>query len=147
MNLTPKQESFTQRYVELGNASEAYRQSYDAENMSANSIKVEASRLLDHPNVALTIDGLRQKHQKRHEVTIDSLTDELEEVRQLAMANKQYAPAITAITGQAKLHGLIGGRPVVNNLIVNPVDNRLEVARRMAFLIELGNKAEQPDDE
>lgn len=27
--LTPKQEKFCQLYIELGNASEAYRQSYD----------------------------------------------------------------------------------------------------------------------
>ena len=53
-DLTIKQERFAQRYVELGNASEAYRQSYDAEDMSDEAIRVEASRLLDNPNVSLT---------------------------------------------------------------------------------------------
>ena len=29
-NLTPKQEKFCQKYIEMGNASEAYRQAYNA---------------------------------------------------------------------------------------------------------------------
>ena len=35
--LTPKQEKFAQVYVECGNASEAYRQAYNAENMQDDS--------------------------------------------------------------------------------------------------------------
>jgi phage terminase small subunit len=30
--LTPKQERFVQAYIETGNATEAYRQAYDAKN-------------------------------------------------------------------------------------------------------------------
>lgn len=45
LNLTPKQESFCQLYIELGNASEAYRQSYDADSMNENTVHVKASEL------------------------------------------------------------------------------------------------------
>lgn len=106
-HLTPKQSQFAQKYVELGNASEAYRQSYDAENMSPEAIRVEACRLLQHPRVALMVVNLQEGHSKRHLVTVDSLTAEYEEVRILALVDKQYAPANGAITGKAKIHGKI----------------------------------------
>ena len=60
-DLTPKQAAFARKYIELGNASEAYRQSYDAAGMSNEAIWVEASRMLDNPTVALRIDALRNR--------------------------------------------------------------------------------------
>lgn len=106
-NLTPKQERFCQKYIETGNASEAYRQSYDAENMSPEAIRVEACRLLQNPNVALMVVELQEKLRERHGVTVDSLTEELDEARALALKIEQPAPAISATMGKAKLHGLI----------------------------------------
>ena len=38
MKLTPKQEKFAQVYVETSNASEAYRQAYDALKMKPETI-------------------------------------------------------------------------------------------------------------
>ena len=40
--MTPKQEKFCQLYVELGNASEAYRQAYDASKMHAPTVNAVA---------------------------------------------------------------------------------------------------------
>ncbi|EPZ98572.1 terminase small subunit, partial [Glaesserella parasuis] len=40
--LTPKQEKFCQLYIELGNASEAYRQAYDCSKMSNETINTKA---------------------------------------------------------------------------------------------------------
>jgi phage terminase small subunit len=40
-------------------------------------------------------------------VTIHSLTDELEEARAIAIAEKQSSAAVTATLGKAKLHGLL----------------------------------------
>lgn len=107
MSLTVKQEKFCQKYIELGNASEAYRQSYKAENMSVDAVKVEASRLLDNPNVALTIAELQKAQQKRHEVTVDTISRELDEARLVALSEKQASAAVSASMGKAKLHGLI----------------------------------------
>ena len=104
--LTIKQEKFAQKYIELGNASEAYRQSHDAENMSPESIKVEASRLKSSPNVAPTILKLQEQHREEHAVTIESLTKELEEARSMAIIEKQNSAAVSATMGKAKLHGL-----------------------------------------
>ncbi|OWK42177.1 terminase small subunit [Fimbriiglobus ruber] len=74
--LTPKQEAFALKYVELGNASEAYRQSYDAENMLPKSVWEEASRTLSDLKVAARIMELQELHQKRHAVTVDRVLKE-----------------------------------------------------------------------
>jgi phage terminase small subunit len=106
--LTIKQESFARAYVELGNASLAYRQAYKAENMSDEAVKVEACRLLQHTNVALTVDRLKAKHAEKHEVTVDWLTEQLKAVFDKAMAEgKGASAAVSAVMGMAKLHGHI----------------------------------------
>lgn len=129
--LTPKQEAFCLAYIETGNASEAYRRAYDAENMSVDAVKVEASNLLKHPNISLTVQGMRQSHQERHNVTVDSLTRELDEDRELARENKQPSAAITAVMGKAKLHGLD----------VNRHEHKVDV--RGAMWVTVGGDADQ----
>lgn len=119
-NLTPKQEKFCQKYIETGNASEAYRQSYDCENMADETINVKASELLNNGKITVRLDELRNKHAKRHAITVDTLLAELEEVRQLALVPKgdngavQLNVAVNAIMGKAKLLGL--DKKVVDNI-------------------------------
>ncbi|MGA7324050.1 MAG: hypothetical protein WBX25_06120 [Rhodomicrobium sp.] len=48
---TPKQERWFELYMEIGNGSEAYRRIYDCAMMSDRAIRVEASRLINHPEV------------------------------------------------------------------------------------------------
>lgn len=104
--LTVKQEKFAQKYIELGNASEAYRQSYDAENMKTEVIHVKACELLKSGNVAVRVLELKDIHAKAHAVTVESLVKELEEARAMALEEKQASPAVSATMGKAKLHGL-----------------------------------------
>ncbi len=117
--LTPKQEKFCQKYVELGNASEAYRQAYDAGNMSNEAIKVEACRLLQSPNISLTVLELQEEHRERHKVTVHSITQELEEARLLAIQNTQCSAAVSASMGKAKIHGY--DKTVLSNDPDNPL--------------------------
>jgi len=58
--LTPKQQRFVQEYLATGNASEAYRRAYDAENMKPAVVKVKACELLKSGNVAVTVQELRE---------------------------------------------------------------------------------------
>ena len=108
INLTPKQESFCQLYIELGNASEAYRQSYDADSMNENTVHRNASALLDNNKIATRLDQIRKEHSKRHNITVDSLLLELEEARQAAFEGErpQVSAAVSATMGKAKLLGL-----------------------------------------
>ncbi len=74
--LTPKQESFCQKYIETGNASEAYRQSYDTETMQDKTIWEESSRLLSNPKVSARIEELNDRRLRRHDITVDRVLRE-----------------------------------------------------------------------
>lgn len=110
LTLTPKQERFCQLYIELGNASEAYRQSYDADSMNSNAVSVAASNLLDNPKITIRVEQIRKEHAMRHNITVDTLLLELEEARKTALDAKklerlQVAAAVAATMGKAKILG------------------------------------------
>ena len=106
--LTPKQEAFAMAYVECGNASNAYRMAYDVnENTTDNTISVEASKLRNNPKITLRILELQELAQERHSITVDSLTDELENARKTAQEAGQASAMVAATMGKAKLHGLL----------------------------------------
>ena len=106
--MTPKQEAFARAYVETGNASEAYRQAYDAENMKDNVIWNRASELLQHGGVAVRVKEIQEAAQKRTAITIESLTDMLQKALDKAAAEPKGASAmVSAAMGMGKLHGLI----------------------------------------
>lgn len=106
--LTPKQEKFCQLYIELGNASEAYRQAYNCSKMTEKTVNEEAIRLLNNPKITPRIEELKNTHQQRHNISIDKLLDRLDRIYQGSMAEKkpQYGVAITAVMSQARLLGL-----------------------------------------
>ena len=104
--LTPKQEAFA-RYVAEGDTyAQAYRQAYDAENMSDNTIRVEASRLASNPIVSLMVMELQEAANVQTQYTIEKAMKELEEARLLGMKEGQVSSAVSAIEKKAKLNGL-----------------------------------------
>jgi phage terminase small subunit len=105
--LTPKQAAFARAYVETGNASEAYRQSYEVTNPAAEWIAVNACQLLSDTNVRLRVQELQAAATERTLVTVESITRELEEVREAAFAAADFSPSVTAIMGKARVNGLI----------------------------------------
>ena len=104
--LTPKQESFCQRYMETGNASEAYRLSYDAAGMKPESINRKAKELIDNGKIAARLSELRAEVQAAHGVTVASLIAELEEARQVGKERGQASAMAAATMGKARLAGL-----------------------------------------
>lgn len=108
VNLTPKQEKFCMLYIELGNASAAYRQSYDAEDMNENTVNKNASVLLDNTKIATRLEQLRNEHKQAHKITVADLLEELEEARQAALGaeNPQSSAAVAATMGKAKILGM-----------------------------------------
>lgn len=106
--LQPKQEKFCQLYIELGNASEAYRQAYDASKMKPETIKRKAQELLENGTITATyIAELKAEHKERHNITVDDLIAELEEARQIAKdpVKPQPAAMVSATMGKAKILG------------------------------------------
>ena len=105
-NLTPKQEAFCLAYLETGNASEAYRRSYDAKNMRPETINKRASEILDNREIAGRLAELRAPIIAKAQLTVEDLLAELEAARQLALQTASAAPAVSATMGKAKLLGL-----------------------------------------
>jgi len=105
--LTQKQENFCRLFVELGNQSEAYRQSYNS-NAKHESVNQEASRMMALPHIASRVEELRRDIAMAHNITVESLLSELEEARTIALTceTPQSSAAVTATMGKAKLCGL-----------------------------------------
>ena len=59
--MTPKQHQFAREIVLGKSQADAYRAAYDTLRMNDNSIRREASRLMDNPNVATTVAELQQE--------------------------------------------------------------------------------------
>jgi len=103
--LTPKQRAFCDRYLEIGNASEAYRRSYGAECMSDHAIRTEASRLLRHPDIALRISQFHEKAEAQTLLTLEQHMEELRVLRDCAKKKSQLAAAIKAEELRGRLRG------------------------------------------
>jgi len=73
-NLTPKQRKFCEKFIELGNKQQAYKESYNAINMQYNSINSAVKELMKNPLINNYIAELQEKSQKEFIHTIqDSL--------------------------------------------------------------------------
>lgn len=73
MPLTPKQEAFARRYVETGNASDAYRFAYDTSNMAVETVWDEAHNLTRHPEVSPRIKALQDEKLAEVDVTASDI--------------------------------------------------------------------------
>lgn len=59
--MTIKQEKFCIEYIKSGNATEAYKKAFNAENMKQNTINKKAYELLKKPEIQEYIDSIRTK--------------------------------------------------------------------------------------
>ena len=67
----------------------------------------KAKELLDNGKITARINELRGTHQKRHEMTVDELSAQLDEDRSFARQNGHSAAAVSATMGKARLFGLL----------------------------------------
>lgn len=125
MGLTGKREAFCLAFMETGNQSEAYRVAYDAGNMKAETIHKRASELMGNREVKGRIAELQQMAAERALVTVQSLTQELEEARALALREGQSAAAVSASMGKAKLHGLLVDKAAVTGTFTTITEVKL----------------------
>jgi phage terminase small subunit len=138
--LTAKQEAFCYAYMETGNASEAYRKSYSAENMKMETVNRSAKELLDNPKITARINLLRGEVAQRHQVTVDDLLEELEDARQAALAAlvPQSSAAVAATMGKAKLLGIGADKVELSGKVEMPTE-ALD-AKIVALIEKLGAK-------
>lgn len=74
--LTKKQEAFALGYIKTGNASEAYRNAYDAKGSKPETINVRASELLKNSKVAARVEELRAPALEAAKIDIDRWAQE-----------------------------------------------------------------------
>ena len=102
--LTIKQEAFARAYVETGNASEAYRRSYNAENMKQESIAVRACELLAHSKIAVMVSEMRKELAER------TMWEREDSVRVLAAiaTEDQDAPHAARVSAIKEINAMFG---------------------------------------
>jgi phage terminase small subunit len=106
MALTQKQETFALSYVETGNASEAYRRAYDADEMKPASIHVKACQLLANGKVRLRVNELQAAAAQKAQITLESHLRDLADLRDQAREARQFSAAITAEVARGKASGV-----------------------------------------
>ena len=109
--LTQKQENFCLAYIETGNASEAYRRAYDAENMSQAVISNKASLLLARGDIGVRVAELRQPVIEAVRVTLTAHLTRLEELSFGAEQAGQFSAAINAEIARGKASGIYTEKP------------------------------------
>jgi len=78
--LTIKQEKFCHAYMETGNASEAYRQSYNCGNMKPETINRRAKDLTDHSKIKARMQFLQDELKHTSDITKERILFELEAI-------------------------------------------------------------------
>lgn len=104
--LTAKQEAFAVAYVETGNASEAYRRSYDASKTKPDNVHIKASHLMADGRVSARVRELQGKAAEAAGITLESHLADLERLRDIAERRGQMNAAITAEIARGKAAGV-----------------------------------------
>jgi phage terminase small subunit len=105
--LTAKQERFARLFVELGNASEAYRQAYQPKLLSPHGVKCEGYKQSHHPMVLQRIEELREIRQSDMEWSRDRLVYELFQRSKEARDAGHFSASIKALEVIGKLAGVL----------------------------------------
>ena len=106
MLLTQKQESFCLAYIETGNATEAYRRSYNASNMADTTVNRKAKELLDNGKITARLVEIRKHAADKVGLTLQQHLIDLKRLRDMAESSEKYGPAIQAEIARGKASGL-----------------------------------------
>lgn len=111
IKLTQKQEAFCCAYIETGNASEAYRRSYDAENMARPTVNRKAALLMDNPKITARLKELRRPVVESAQLTLEVHLNKLAELRDAALKEGKYSAAVQAEIARGKAAGITNEKP------------------------------------
>ena len=102
MKLTEKQESFAQLIAGGSTQVDAYRESYNAENMSDETVHVEACRLIKNPKITLRIKQLKEDLEIQ---ALWSRKDSVEVLSQIARSGEREGDKVNAVKTINSMHG------------------------------------------
>lgn len=134
--LTLKKAAFAQAFVANGgNASQAYRDSYDCSGSNPTTIAREASALLSDHNVATRIAELQQQALVLAGITPAAIAAELTQNLSLGRAHKQIAAANRSVELMGRLAGLFHDGPSVDarSVHISITDNGVSDNRLREF--------------
>lgn len=116
--LTANEESFCQEVIKNdGNATAAYKASaYASDNHTDKSINECACRLMGTIKVHSRIQELRDALAKRNEVTVDSLSAQLNTAITMCHKLKQGSAMVSGVMGKAKLHGFLIDKKITSEI-------------------------------
>ena len=124
-HLNGRQELFAQEYAATGKGT----QSAISAGYSAKTAYATASRLLRNVKVGARVKELQSKAAVRAEVTMESVTRQLDEDRALAHMQCQASAAVSATMSKAKLYGLISDK-IDHTVTVPEIDESAEERAR-----------------
>ena len=75
--LTVKQENFLHKYLECGNASEAYRFSYDCSKMKDETVNRNAASMLTNNKIATRLSELQGELKEKSDITKEEVLNHL----------------------------------------------------------------------
>jgi phage terminase small subunit len=147
--LTKKQETFVDLMVY-----QDYKQTKCAHLAGYENPGVSATRLLSNPEYAHVQEKIRQLkavQRTKNEITYEGIAKKLGEIRDVALADGSYGPAVTAEIARAKLAGLMVDR---KELKIHKIDSmsRDQLELRLQQLVQenqiiLGHATEIVEDE
>ena len=108
--LTPKQDDFCHKFLELKSASAAYRAAYDAEKSRPETVHRNAAALLTNNKIITRLDELRAKADQYTEITLEEVSTALRTALEMALDSGQSSAATAAAMGLGKLGGLVTDR-------------------------------------
>ena len=128
--LTPKQDDFCHKFLELKSASAAYREVYDAAGSKPETVLRNATTLLNNSKVATRLDELRAKADQYTEITLEEVSGALRTALDQALDRGQSGAAVAAAMGLGKLGGLVTDRQRIET--VDEGQAHLEALRELA---------------
>ena len=118
--LTAKQEDFAQQIVKGSTQADAYRTAYSAQDMLDKTIWVKASELMANGKVTGRIEELRLPVIKEAQLTLKSHLDNLLEIREHAVEDRNWSAAVSAETARGKAAGLHTGKAIMSIETASP---------------------------
>jgi phage terminase small subunit len=143
--LTPKQENFCLAYLETGNATEAYRRSYDCARMKEASVGRTAKELLDNPKITSRLEELRKPIREKACLTLEDHLSTLQRLRDKADDAGQFTAAITAETNRGKASGLYVEKTENKNIHSGSVEIVTTIAPELMTMLQSVYDTEKPE--
>lgn len=125
--LTDQQSKFVDGILSGMNATDAYRNAYNCENMSPGSVRVDACRLKKHPNVALILAASRECGLSKALLTQEQYIQRLNEAEERCWKSGNAGAAVQALQLAGKVMGHYSEN--INLRLDDPTDVLAEIRK------------------